>query len=50
MLFPLTTMRAFVARDLSANRNTQAYLKANRRAARLPAGDVEGRSRNSRLP
>jgi glutathione S-transferase len=34
MLFPLTTMRAFVARDLSSNRNTQAYLK---RIAARPA-------------
>jgi len=34
MMFPLSTMRAFAARDLSANRNTQAYLK---RIAARPA-------------
>lgn len=34
MLFPLSTMRAFVARDLSSNVNTQAYLK---RIAARPA-------------
>ncbi len=34
MMFPLSTMRAFSPRDLSANRNTQTYLK---RIAARPA-------------